>query len=348
LNVADFDFELPGDRIAQEPLPERDASRLMQLDRATGAVRHRAFRDLPDLLEPGDLVVLNDTRVIPARLMGRKATGGAVEVLLLEPVERPGAVAWRCLVRGSKSLRPGAPIDLGGGLSGEIVTKDDEACVVRFLADERTFDRAVEALGQVPLPPYIHREPGDSRQEEDRRRYQTVFARVPGAVAAPTAGLHFTPAILERLAGRGIETARVTLHTGEATFLPVRTEKVEDHRLYPERFEIPEEAAEAIGRARDRGGRVVAVGTTVVRTLEASALPGRRVRAASGRSDLFLYPGYEFRVVDALVTNFHLPRSTLLMLVSAFAGRENVLAAYREAVRSGYRFFSYGDAMLIG
>lgn len=348
MNVADFEFELPEACIAQVPLPERDASKLMVLDRSTGAVVHRHFRDLPELLEPADLLVLNDTKVIPARLIGRKVTGGTVEVFLLEPEPRRASVAWRCLVKGSKSLRPGVPIRFGSALTGEIESREDEVCVVRFHADERTFAQVVATLGQVPLPPYIRRVPGDVRQDEDRRRYQTVFARVPGAVAAPTAGLHFTPEVLERVAARGVEIARLTLHTGEATFLPIRAERVEDHRLHPERFEIPEQTAAAVARSRDRGGRVVAVGTTVVRALEAEALPGRKVRAARGRSDLFLYPGHEFRVVDALVTNFHLPRSTLLMLVAAFAGRDNVLAAYRQAVESGYRFFSYGDAMLIG
>jgi len=348
LNVSEFDYELPEERIAQEPLAQRDASRLMVLARATGAFEDRRFHELPDLLAPGDLVVLNDTKVIPARLFGRKESGGRIEILLLDPEESAGGSAWRCMVRGSKSLFPGASMRLDGGLLAELVAKDGETCVVRFRCAAGELAEALERVGRVPLPPYIRRAADDrSRDAADRERYQTVFARAPGAVAAPTAGLHFTDALLEHLARRGVEVARLTLHTSGATFLPVRTERVEDHRMHAERFEIPEATAAAVAAARARQGRVVAVGTTVVRTLEANATAERMVRAGAGRSDLFLYPGAEFRVVDALVTNFHLPKSTLLMLVAAFAGKERVLAAYRAAVLRGYRFFSYGDAMLI-
>ncbi len=349
MNIREFDYALSPDLIAQEPLDERDASRLMVVGRATGAVEHRTFADLPDLLRDGDLLVLNDTRVVPARLEGKKGTGGRVEALL---VERTGglddAPEWECLTRSSKPLRPGERIDFGDGLSAVLVRRSEDRSVLRF---EDARGRILEALaldGRVPLPPYIERSDADPRAEVDRERYQTVFARVPGAIAAPTAGLHFTPRILDVLRRRGVQTAFLTLHTGIGTFLPVRVDRVEDHRMHPERFDLPETAVEAVRRARERGGRVVAVGTTVVRTLEGRATAERTVVAGSGRCDLFIYPGYAFRVVDALVTNFHLPRSTLLMLVCAFAGRQNVLSAYQEAVRLRYRFYSYGDAMLIG
>jgi len=349
VNVADFDYTLPEDLIAQEPLPERDASRLLVLDRSSGALEHRLFRDLPGLLRAGDLLVLNDTRVVPARLEGRRATGGLVEALALERVGGSDeAPEWECLTRSSKPLRAGARIDFGCGLSAVAIGRSAERSVLRF---EDARGMPVEALlerGSVPLPPYIERLPGDPRAALDRDRYQTVFARTPGAVAAPTAGLHFTPRILEEIRAGGVDTAFVTLHTGIGTFLPVRVEAVADHRMHPERFEIPESAAHAVRRARERGGRVVAVGTTVVRTLESRADAERGVAAGSGRCDLFIYPGHAFRVVDALLTNFHLPRSTLLMLVCAFAGRQNVLAAYEEAIATGYRFYSYGDAMWIG
>jgi len=345
LNVADFDYELPADRIAQEPAAERDASRLLTLDRASGETGHRRFLDLPDLARPGDLLVLNDTRVLRARLAGRKRTGGRVELLLLEPAgEDPDT--WRCLVRASKPVRDGARIDLTGGAVAEVLGRDEDAWRVRLQAEGGTAD-VLERAGRTPLPPYIRRGEDDPRERLDRERYQTVFARSPGAVAAPTAGLHFTPRVLEALAGRDVRTAFLTLHTGEGTFLPVRSERVEEHRMHAERFEIPERTAEAVGAARSRGGRVIAVGTTVVRTLEANASDDGSVRAGSGRCDLFIRPGHRFRVTDALLTNFHLPRSTLLMLVCAFAGTARVLEAYREAVRAGYRFYSYGDAMWI-
>jgi len=326
VNVSEFDYALSPDLIAQEPLPERDASRLMVLDRASGAVAHGAFAGLPDLLREGDLLVLNDTRVVPARLLGRKATGGRVEALLVERVggtdETP---EWECLTRSSRPLRPGGRIDFGGGLSAVLIRWNEDRSVLRFEDREGPAPATLAARGRVPLPPYIERSDADPREEVDRERYQTVFARRPGA-----------------------ETAFLTLHTGIGTFLPVRVDRVEDHRLHPEAFDLPEAAAEAVNRARSRGGRVVAVGTTVVRTLESRATAERTVIAGSGRCDLFIYPGHAFRVVDALLTNFHLPRSTLLMLVCAFAGRQNVLSAYQEAVRLRYRFYSYGDAMLIG
>lgn len=349
MNVSDFDYDLPQGSIAQEPLPVRDASRLLVLDRRTGAVEHRAFRALPDLLRRGDLVVLNDTRVLPARLLGRKPTGGRVEVLLLERRGGDeGAPEWECLARSSKPLTPGARIELGAGLWATVLDRKRESFLLRFEDDQGAPLHRLAAVGETPLPPYIHRSPQDPRRPLDRERYQTIFARRPGAVAAPTAGLHFTSEGLEALHRHGIEVAFLTLHTGAGTFFPVRTELVEEHHMHAEPCEVPEATAGAVDRARRSGGRVVAVGTTVVRALESHATERGAVHSGSGRCDLFIYPGFSFRVVDALVTNFHLPRSTLLMLVSAFAGRENVLASYGEAIRMGYRFYSYGDAMFIG
>ncbi|HWM91013.1 MAG TPA: tRNA preQ1(34) S-adenosylmethionine ribosyltransferase-isomerase QueA [Thermoanaerobaculia bacterium] len=326
----DFDYELPEERIAQEPAP-RGESRLLVLD-AEGPGRHRRVRDLPGLLRPGDLLVLNDTKVIPARLFGRRGEG-RMEVLL---VEKLGDREWEALVRPGRRARPGTVI-LFDGLTAEVVDKREDQYRQYRLRFSEPVEPHLDRLGHIPLPPYIRRP--DSAA--DRERYQTVFARTPGAIAAPTAGLHFSEDLLERIAAAGIGIARVTLHVGIGTFKPVSAERVEDHRMDRERYEIGEETAEAIRRTRESGGRIVAVGTTVVRTLESS-----EGAAGSGSTDLFITPGYRFRVVDILLTNFHLPRSTLLMLVSAFAGRERVLAAYEEAIREGYRFYSYGDAML--
>ncbi len=351
--TSDFDFDLPDDRIAQEPAP-RGESRLLVLDAPPGAEsRHRRITDLPELLHPGDLLVVNDTRVIPARLFGRRLIprvggaeggeaeeGGRVELLLVEPTgEAPHE--WTALARPGKKARPGTRLRFGEELEGEVVARlGDGRHRVRFSEEvEPHLDR----LGHVPLPPYIKRED----RAEDRERYQTVFAARPGAVAAPTAGLHFTPELLGRLAERGVEVARVTLHVGVGTFKPVTAALVHEHVMDEERFEVPEATAAAVAETRRRGGRIVAVGTTTVRTLESAAEEDGSVTAGAGRTGLFIYPGYRFRVVDVLLTNFHLPRSTLLMMVSAFAGRERVLAAYREAVEAGYRFYSYGDAMLL-
>lgn len=351
--LSDYDFPLPADRIAQAPLAERDASRLLVLDRRTGAVVHHLYSELPDLLRPGDLLVLNDTRVVPARIRGRKRdTGGRAELLLVHPVdgasmalalgEPTAAHLWVCLGQASKGLKEGTVLEFGGGLAALVEAPVGEGELgVRFTGPG-TLGERLEAVGELPLPPYIDRAP----TRDDASRYQTVYARVPGSVAAPTAGLHLTPRLLERLAARGIGTTSITLDVGPGTFLPVRNEDESLHRMHPEVFHIPEDAAAAIARARREGRRVVAVGTTVVRTLESSAADGV-VHAGAGRTELFLRPGDRFRVVEALLTNFHLPRSTLLMLVAAFAGRERVLAAYRTAVDMGYRFFSYGDAMLV-
>jgi S-adenosylmethionine:tRNA ribosyltransferase-isomerase len=336
--TSDFDFELPAASIAQEAAP-RGESRLLVLDRE-GADRHAHVADLPRLLRPGDLLVLNDTRVIPARLFGRRpGTTGRMELLL---VERLGGCEWDALVKPGRRARPGTVIELEENLTAEVILKrEDGRHLLRF---SEPIEPHLERLGHVPLPPYIHR----PDTPEDRERYQTVYARSPGAVAAPTAGLHFTERLLEEIAGAGIEIARVTLHVGIGTFKPVTAERIEDHRMERERYEIGEEAAAAIRRARERSGRIVAVGTTVVRALESAARLSRgEVLPGAASTGIFITPGYDFQVVDALLTNFHLPGSTLLMLVSAFAGRERVLAAYEEAIGSGYRFYSYGDAMLV-
>jgi S-adenosylmethionine:tRNA ribosyltransferase-isomerase len=335
----DFDYHLPAASIAQEPAP-RGESRLLALDHQ-GADRYARIRDLPRLLRPGDLLVLNDTRVIPARLYGRSAGGGRMEILL---VERLADREWEALVKPGRRARPGALILIEEGLAAEVVDKREDGAAHRYLLRfSEPIEPHLDRLGHIPLPPYIHR----PDTPEDRERYQTVFARRPGAVAAPTAGLHFTGELLREIEAAGVETARVTLHVGIGTFKPVGAERIEEHRMERERYEIGEEAAGAVRRARTAGRRIVAVGTTVVRTLESAALAGNgEVRAGSGATELFITPGFRFQAVDALLTNFHLPRSTLLMLVSAFAGRERVLAAYREAIREGYRFYSYGDAML--
>jgi S-adenosylmethionine:tRNA ribosyltransferase-isomerase len=335
----DFDYDLPPASIAQEPAP-RGESRLLVLDRQ-GSDRHARVRDLPRLLRPGDLLVLNDTRVIPARLHGRSAGGGKMEILLLE---RLADREWEALVKPGRRARPGSLIRIEEGLAAEVVDKREDGPSHRYrLRFSEPIEPHLDRLGHIPLPPYIHR----PDTPEDRERYQTVFARRPGAVAAPTAGLHFTAELLREIEAAGVETARVTLHVGLGTFKPVAAERVEEHRMESERYEIGEEAAGAVRRARTAGRRIVAVGTTVVRTLESAAKAGDgEVRAGSGATELFITPGFRFQAVDALLTNFHLPCSTLLMLVSALAGRERVLAAYAEAVREGYRFYSYGDAML--
>ena len=350
--LSDFEFDLPDALVARAPLERRDASRLLVLDRATGRFAHRTFRDWPGLLRPGDLVVLNDTRVIPARLLGRKqGSGGRVELLLVRPdadVDAagalsgpPGALGWVCLGQASKGLRPGTVVELEGGKATVVEALGEGEFRVRFEA-EASIGTLLERAGRVPLPPYVDREP----TPEDRTRYQTVYARIDGSVAAPTAGLHLTPETFAELEARGVERRFVTLDVGPGTFLPVRGDDESSHRMHAERYHVPEETAAAVNRARREGRRVVAVGTTVVRTLE-SAVDRGSVRAGTGSSQLFIRPPYAFQVVDALLTNFHLPRSTLLMLVSAFAGREKVLAAYRAAVAEHYRFFSYGDATFI-
>jgi len=352
IRVADFDYELPPERIAQQPLTDRSAARLLVLDRATGRLQHRVVRELPSILRAGDLLVMNDSKVIPARLTAQRPTGGRVELLLLHPLGSGGGL-WRALVRRASRQRPGQRLRLVDRRQGP---QAELGPTVELIADRGAgeFDVRLEGdpdpatvlqwlqrYGEVPLPPYIRTPLGDPD------RYQTVYARREGSVAAPTAGLHFTAALLRQLAEQGVQTSYLTLHVGAGTFRPVQVERVQEHRMHAEWFELPPETVAAIGATKERGGRVVAVGTTVTRVLEAQALADGVLKAGSGWTDLFIYPGFRFRVTDALLTNFHLPRSTLLMLVSAFAGRERVLDAYRQAVAAGYRFYSLGDAMLI-
>ena len=345
MNVSDFDFDLPAGQIAQEPSPDRADARLLVLERRAGAVAHARIADLPTRLRPGDLLVVNDTRVFPARLLGRRVpSGGGVECLL---IQRLDGDRWEALMHPGQKLKVGAEVVFEGArtIHGRIVDRRDYGRrAIELWTDEGSVDEAVDAIGHMPLPPYVKR----NDRLDDRDRYQTVFARARGSVAAPTAGLHFTGEMLAALAARGVGVAPITLHVGYGTFQPVRVERVEDHQLESERYAISADTALAIGEARAAGRRIIAVGTTTTRTLEAVARQhGGRIEPGEGRTDLFIYPGFDFQVVDGLLTNFHLPQSSLLMLVSAFAGRELVLAAYREAIAAGYRFYSYGDAMLI-
>ena len=343
MRTRDFDYELPPEAIAQEPLPERDASRLLVLDRQTGRRCDQFFRDLPDLLEPGDLLVVNRSRVFPARLLGRRADGGSAEILLLRPL---GDSCWEALVRPGRRLRTGHEVRVSADLAVRIESEPlgpEGRRRVRVLVAAQDAEVWLERAGHVPLPPYIRR----PDRSLDRARYQTIFARESGSVAAPTAGLHFTPELLHRLHDRGIERAEILLHVGPGTFRPVQADRVEDHRLEAEPYFIPSATAAAIAAARHRGRRVVAVGTTTTRALEASASRHGRVTPEAADTDLVIVPGFRFAAVDALITNFHLPRSSLLLLTCAFAGREAILAAYRHAIETGYRFYSYGDAMLM-
>lgn len=340
MEVSTFDYELPEELIAQDPLEKRDASRLMILDRESGEVRHAVFSDIENELMPGDCLVINNTRVLPARLYGvKKDTGAHVELLLLK---RTGENTWETLVRPGKKLRTGAVVEFGEGLlTGTIKeTLPDGNRIVSF-AYEGIFEELLDRLGTMPLPPYI------THELKDKNRYQTVYAKYDGSAAAPTAGLHFTKELLARLKEKGVRIAEITLHVGLGTFRPVKTKTVEAHEMHSEYYEISEEAAEIVNSTRASGGRIIAVGTTSVRTLESAAAEDGTLSACSGWTEIFIYPGYRFKVIDGLITNFHLPKSTLIMLVSAFAGTEHVLAAYREAVKERYRFFSFGDAMFI-
>jgi S-adenosylmethionine:tRNA ribosyltransferase-isomerase len=341
----DLDYDLPPELIAQEPPPSREDARLLVLPRASGPLSHRGISDLPDLLRPGDLLVVNDTRVIPARLLAHRATGGRAEVFLLGPTATAGV--WTALVRAGGSLRAGEDLEVDA--IEDAVQLIDRVGPGTWLVRGRDSDVIVlmERAGRMPLPPYIRRTADDARNAMDRERYQTIYASEPGAVAAPTAGLHLTEELLARLAARGVARATVTLHVGLGTFKPIESDTVEAHAMHEERYEVPEETAAAVARTRAAGGRVVAVGTTSVRTLESAADLDGVIQAGRGTTSLFISPGYRFKAVDALLTNFHLPRSTLIVLVSAFAERERVLAAYREAAACRYRFYSYGDAMLL-
>lgn len=340
MKTKDFSYELPVELIAQHPVEPRDHSRLMVIDRESGEVTHRHFYDIIHYLDPGDALVINETRVLPARLRGERSGGGACEVLLLKQL---GPKRWETLVRPGKKLQPGAVVSFGGGrLTGHILSPTDAGGRIVDFVCEGTMEAALDELGEMPLPPYIR------EKLQDKERYQTVYARQTGSAAAPTAGLHYTPHLLERIRAKGVDVVPVLLHVGLGTFRPVKAEDPKDHVMHSEYYQVTEEAARRINEARDRGGRIVATGTTSVRTLESAGNREGIVKATSGWTDIFITPGYRFAVVDALITNFHLPESTLVMLVSAFLGREKTLAAYEAAVRERYRFFSFGDATYIG
>lgn len=340
LKTSDYYYELPQELIAQDPLEDRSSSRLMVLDKETGAVSHHVFREITSFLNPGDCLVLNNTKVIPARLMGvREETGGAVEVLLLK---RHAGDVWECLVKPGKKARPGTRLVFGEGLlhaQVEDVVEDGNR-LIRFSYDG-IWEEVLDRLGEMPLPPYI------THKLQDKNRYQTVYAKFEGSAAAPTAGLHFTPELLKEIQDMGVDLAYVTLHVGLGTFRPVKVENVKEHHMHSEYYQVSAEAAEKINRAKENGHRVICVGTTSCRTVESASDENGHLEECCDNTDIFIYPGYRFKVLDALITNFHLPESTLVMLVSALAGREHVLAAYEEAVKERYRFFSFGDAMLI-
>ena len=340
MNVSEYYFDLPQELIAQDPLEDRSSSRLLVLDRQTGETAHRRFRDLPSYLRPGDCLVINDTKVIPARLFGVKEdTQAKIEVLLLKRKEKD---VWETLVKPGKKARPGTVLSFGDGLLKGTVTDvvEEGNRLIRF-SYEGIFEEILDRLGQMPLPPYI------THQLKDRNRYQTVYAKHDGSAAAPTAGLHFTEELLKDIRDMGVTIAHVTLHVGLGTFRPVKVDNILDHHMHSEFYVVEEEEAGKINRTKENGGRVICVGTTSCRTVESAAGEDGRVKVGSGWTDIFIYPGYRFKVLDCLVTNFHLPESTLVMLVSALAGREHVLGAYEEAVRERYRFFSFGDAMLV-
>lgn len=344
MRLSDFDFELPPELIAQQPLAGRDTSRLLVVDSSAGSFQHQQVRDLPELLKPGDLVVANNSRVFPARLRGKTSTGASIELLLLRPVQQN---RWEVLARPGKRLRRGSEAVFGDGLLRvRVVTTLEGGKRVVELSSEQDVEAVVDRIGRTPLPPYIKRA-GDELDPKDRERYQTVYACERGSVAAPTAGLHFTRELLRSLGERGIGFAALTLHVGYGTFQPIRAERVEAHRMEAEHYAISKETVRVIEETRARQGRVVAVGTTTVRALESAAEGVGRLRAGLGTTNLFIYPGFSFRVVDGLLTNFHLPKSSLYLLVSAFAGTDLMKRAYREAVRQRYRFYSYGDCMLL-
>lgn len=340
MKTSDFYYDLPQELIAQDPLEERSSSRLLVLDRKTGEMEHRVFRDITEYLRPGDCLVVNNTKVIPARLLGVKEdTGAGIEILLLK---RKADNVWETLVKPGKKARPGARIVFGDGiLKGEVLEVVDEGNRLIRFEYEGIFEEILDRLGQMPLPPYI------THQLKDKNRYQTVYAEHDGSAAAPTAGLHFTPELLEEIQAKGVRLAHVTLHVGLGTFRPVKVEDVSQHHMHSEYYVVEEEQARLINDTRAAGGRVICVGTTSCRTLESAADEDGILRAGSGWTDIFIYPGYRFKIMDALITNFHLPESTLLMLVSAFADKEKIMKAYEEAVRQRYRFFSFGDAMFI-
>lgn len=339
MKTHDFYYDLPKERIAQTPVEPRDHSRLLVMDRFTGEMEHRHFYDIVDYLRPGDLLVINDSRVLPARLYGYKEdTGAHMELLLLEQKEN---MVWECLAKPGKKAKPGVKLIFGDGLlTGEVVdVKEDGNRMVKFTCDDN-FYSVLDQIGQMPLPPYI------TEKLQDKERYQTVYSKELGSAAAPTAGLHFTPELMDKIRAMGVDFASVTLHVGLGTFRPVKAEEVTEHKMHSEHCLLPKETAEKILKTKANGGRVIAVGTTSCRTLESVATFTGQIQPWEGYTDIFIYPGYEFKVLDGLITNFHLPESTLIMLVSAFAGREHILHAYEEAVKLEYRFFSFGDACL--
>lgn len=340
MDLKDFNYDLPEELIAQDPLEDRSSSRLMVLHKDTGRIEHKIFRNIIDYLNPGDCLVINDTKVIPARLMGVKEdTGAAIEVLLLK---RNADDVWECLVKPGKKARTGARIVFGEGLLvGEIVDVIEDGNRMIKFHYEGIFEEILDKLGQMPLPPYI------THKLQDKNRYQTVYARNEGSAAAPTAGLHFTKELLDKIKEKGVNVVSITLHVGLGTFRPVKVDKIEEHHMHTESYNISKEAADTINRTRAAGGRVIAVGTTSCRTLESAAADDGTIPAISGDTDIFIYPGYKFKAIDCLITNFHLPESTLIMLVSALAGRDNIMNAYETAVKERYRFFSFGDAMFI-
>lgn len=340
MDVKDFYYDLPQELIAQDPLEDRSSSRLLVLGKEDGSIRHEVFRNITQYLNAGDCLVINNTKVIPARLFGeREGTGATIEILLLKRKEND---TWETLVKPGKKAKPGTKISFGGGLlTGEVVDVVEDGNRLIQFTYEGIFEEILDQLGQMPLPPYI------THTLQDKNRYQTVYAKYDGSAAAPTAGLHFTPELLEEIRGKGVKIAEVTLHVGLGTFRPVKVEHVQDHHMHSEYYEVTEEAATLINETKQTGGRVIAVGTTSCRTLESAAAEDGSLSAKSGWTDIFIYPGYTFKVIDALITNFHLPESTLVMLVSALAGRDHIMNAYAEAVKERYRFFSFGDAMFI-
>ena len=350
--LSDYHYELPAELIAQKPNEQRDQSNLLVMDRKTGKLSHHRFTTLDNFLNPGDVLIVNNTAVIPGKLVGRKDSGGKVEVLICsfngncKPQTIKDGLVYECLVKAAKPSKPGSSFYFDEGLSAKVIERRDGTYFIKFYT-EGDFEALLDRIGKVPLPPYIRRNPELEPPCDDRAAYQTVYASKKGAIAAPTAGLHFTPELLARLKAKGIAIVSITLHVGYGTFLPVRSEDIRSHCMHSEAYLIPVQAAETINSARAAGHRVVAVGTTCVRTLEYASDSGGDVRAENGCCDLFIYPGYVFKTIDAMITNFHLPQSTLLMLVSAFAGRGNVLNAYKEAIKKRYRFYSYGDAMFI-
>lgn len=350
--LTDYDYFLPKDLIAQQPADTRDRSRLLHLKKTSGEIFHHPFLALTDLLKKGDVLVINNTKVIPARMFGRKETGGKIEILIVnyataaKNIKAGGKIEFECLVKASKSPKPGTRIDFGVDLKATVSAVFERTCIFEFFS-EKPFDEVLNNTGVMPLPPYIKREQAADPKWNDKTSYQTVYAKHKGAVAAPTAGLHFSAEMIEHIKDMGVSVANITLHVGYGTFMPIRCSDIRDHQMHSEDFIISESTAEMINTAKTDGRRVVAVGTTSVRTLEYVADEKGYIRPCTGSCDLFIYPGYTFKCIDAMVTNFHLPKSTLIMLVSAFAGRENIMKAYHSAIREKYRFFSYGDAMFI-